>query len=176
MCDKREVERLYFEEKLSCADIAKAVGISHQAVSKILKKNPEYKNEKERRKKENKLKHNKQIADCVKRKRKRLREEEREKDIEILSWLEEQQEQNAREMSIGKKLSSTDFIAACMSQYKYDPGRERLVFMKGFAKKPFDLPRSVSVHKEVFSEFRKYAQDVESEKWTSTTEMEALGR
>lgn len=83
MCDKREVERLYFEEKLSCADIAKAVGISHQAVSKILKKNPEYKNEKERRKKENKLKHNKQIADCVKRKRKRLREEEREKDIEI---------------------------------------------------------------------------------------------
>jgi predicted DNA-binding protein YlxM (UPF0122 family) len=77
MCDKREVERLYFEEKLSCADIAKAVGISHQAVSKILKKVPRYKSEKERRKEENKVKHNKQIADCVKRKREKLKKEEK---------------------------------------------------------------------------------------------------
>lgn len=176
MCNKEEVKKLYFENKLSCTDIAKAVGISHQAVSKILKQFPEYADEKERRKRENKIKHNRQIAECVKKKRAELGLEQKNEDYIIFARLKELQEQNAVSMSKRRTLSDDALVATCINHYKYDPEREKIVFVEDFGKKPGDLPKSVNVHKVVLNVFREYAQNIESEKWTSTAEEKALSR
>ena len=148
MCNKEEVKRLYFENKLSCTDIAKAVGISHQAVSKILNQFPEYADEKERRKRENKIKHNRQIAECVKKKRAELGLEQRNEDYIIFARLKELQEQNAMSMSKRRTLSDDALVKSCINHYKYEAENERIVFIEDFGLKPADLPKSIKVHKK----------------------------
>jgi len=174
MCNKEEVKRLYFENKLSCTDIAKAVGISHQAVSKILKQFPEYAFEKERRKKENKIKHNRQIAECVKKKRAELGLEQRNEDYIIFARLKELQEQNAMSMSKRRTLSDDALVKSCINHYKYEAENERIVFIEDFGRKPADLPKSIKVHKKILNGSYEYMQNIEDEKWISVTEKRVL--
>ncbi|HEY8420415.1 MAG TPA: hypothetical protein VIL05_01565, partial [Thermoclostridium sp.] len=78
MVDKDRVYYLYFHEKMKVSEIAKAENVSQPAITKILKRFPEYTVEKERRKEENRLKHRRQIAIYVNQRRKKLRAEQRE--------------------------------------------------------------------------------------------------
>jgi len=170
MCDKDKVYALYFLEKMTCTEIAKEVGITKQAVSKILKQFPEYAEEKERKKQENKVRHNKETGEYVKQKRMK----EREEDEGLIAGMRELQRQNAVSMSKRRTLSDDALVKSCINHYRYEAKNERIVFIEDFGRRPADLPKSVNIHKVVLNEFREYTQKVENEKWTSTAEEKAL--
>ena len=172
MCNKDKVYALYFLEKMTCTEIAKEVGVTKQAVSKILKQFPEYAEEKERKKQENKVRHNKETGEYVKQKRRKEREEEEG----LIAGMMELQRQNAMSMSKKSTLSDDALVRSCINHYRYEPKNERIVFVEDFGRKPADLPKSVSVHKTVLNEFRLYSQKIENEKWMSETEEKALSK
>ncbi|ADL67851.1 terminase [Thermoanaerobacterium thermosaccharolyticum] len=169
MCDKKKVYALYFLKKLTCTEIAKEVGVTKQAVSKILKQFPEYAEEKERKKQENKIRHNKETGEYVKRKRK----EEREYEEGLIAGMMELQRQNAMSMSKKRALSDDALVKSCINHYRYEPKNEKIVFVEDFGRKPADLPKAIKVHKKVNRSY-EYMQDIEDEKWMSMTEKRAL--
>ena len=66
--NKEEILKLYYEEKLKQVKISEILGISKNAVSKTVRKDNRYENEKNIRKQLNKKKHNKQIQSIVENK------------------------------------------------------------------------------------------------------------
>lgn len=171
MCDKKTVYRLYFYEKKKVVEIAEELSVTKQAISKILKQFPEYLIEKKERKEKNKIKHNKQIAEYIKKKR----QEEREEEEALLANLKKLQEKHCiLILSRKNKFSERAIVETCINHYEYDKEHERLVFKEDFGKRPADLPKTMKVHKNVLSQFINYSQQLENEKWTSTTERKAL--
>ncbi|AST57709.1 terminase [Thermoanaerobacterium thermosaccharolyticum] len=170
MCDKKKVYSLYFLEKRTCTEIAKEMGVTKQAVSKILKQFPEYTEEKERKKQENKNKHIQETSEYMKRKRIKQKEEEES----LIAGMMELQKQNAMSMSKKRTLSDDTLVESCINHYRYDPKHEKIVFVEDFGRKPADLPKSMNVHKTFLNRLDEYAQNIESEKWISSTEEKAL--
>ena len=170
MCDKDKVYALYFLEKMKCTEIAREIGVTKQAVSKILKQFPEYAEEKERKKQENKVRHNKETGEYVKQKRRKEREEEEG----LIAGMMELQRQNAMSMSKKSTLSDDALVRSCINHYRYEPKNERIVFVEDFGRKPADLPKAIKVHKKVLNGSYEYMQDIEDEKWMSMTEKRAL--
>ena len=82
-----EILRLYFEERLKQVDISKKLNISNNAVSKVLKRDNRFIDEKNKRKIISKQKHNKQIQTNVENKRKTKKNNE---DYYILKNMHEQ--------------------------------------------------------------------------------------
>lgn len=176
MVDKDRVYYLYFHEKKKVSEIAKAENVSQPAITKILKRFPEYTVEKERRKEENKLKHQRQIAIYVNQRRKRLRAEQREEDEIIFAHLYELQKQNALSMSTRRTLSKKELVRLCLCHYRYDATEEKLFFIEDWGKRPADLPERVDVHGENILDYvREYKQDLEEQKWMSSTEQKVTG-
>ncbi|SHF80198.1 hypothetical protein SAMN02746089_02577 [Caldanaerobius fijiensis DSM 17918] len=191
MCDKNKVYQLYFIEKLKVVDIAKIEGVSQPAITQILQQFPEYKQEKERRKKENKIKNRNWTNEYKKQQRqlKKLQKEAERQEDEAIMWaLQELQKQNAVAMSKRRKLQGNILWEAYLSGYRYDPEyvnragrkdpsyvwREDVPFFDEgdkSAKRYKRIPVHTSSAAAVIYEERNR---VESEKWESTTEKEAL--
>ena len=72
--NKEEILRLYFKEKLKQVEISEIIGISKNAVSKVVKQDSRYKSEKNNRKQLSKKNHTKKIQTIVENKRKILKE------------------------------------------------------------------------------------------------------
>ena len=53
MIDKKEVYKMFFDDKLKQCEIAKTLGVSKQYIGQVLKAHPKASNEKERRSSEN---------------------------------------------------------------------------------------------------------------------------
>ncbi|ADD03345.1 conserved hypothetical protein [Thermoanaerobacter italicus Ab9] len=158
MSNKEKVYELYFIKRKKVVEIAKELGISQPAVTKILKQFPEYEVEKERRKKENKIKHNKQIAEYVKKRKQKLREQQREEEEALYAGMMELQRQNAVSMSKRRTLGTDTLVKLCITHYDYNKEKERLIFNESAGKRPADLPRWVYVHRNVLRQFRASTQ------------------
>jgi predicted DNA-binding protein YlxM (UPF0122 family) len=173
MCDKNKVYHLYIIEKKTITEIADEENVSKQMISKILKEFPEYKKEKERRKIENSLKRKEKKREYIKQKREI--EKEKQEEEEALLWgMMEQQRIHAMMMSKKRTLSTTQLVEYSLSQYIEVKGK--LIYKNDFANKPEDLPKTFNIHKTVLPQFKDYSQKVESEKWNSKVEKEALSK
>jgi transposase-like protein len=170
MCDKNKVYSEYFYNGKKITEIAKEEGVSKQAISKILKQFPEYAKEKQKRKAQNHKKHNQQIGKIANQKRK----SETEEDKIIMACLKQQQEKHAMLMSRTRKLSTDTLVELNINHYRYDKEHERIVFSESPNEKPFDLPRTVKVHKNIINIFDNFSQNLEKEKFNSTVEQKAL--
>lgn len=143
MNTKDIIYNFYFIDKLSCVDIADKIGISKQAVSKTLKKFPEYEIEKEHRKSINKKKHNKQIAECVSRKRQEQSEFnkiDKEEDEAIYAGMMMLQAQNAVSMSRKRKIGDDSLLKIYLNAYDYNKDKHSIVFNERVGRCPNDLP------------------------------------
>ena len=124
--NKEEILKLYFEEKLKQVEIAKKLGISNNAVSKVLKKDNRFTDEKNRRKNINKQKHNKQIQTIVENKR-RIK-----KDNEDYYILKKIHEQDTCELSgRRKRIGDIAFRNWNSSIYKYSEKTKSYILKKG---------------------------------------------
>lgn len=140
MDKKEQILDLYFNKHLKQAKIAKTVDASQQYISKIIKKDERYENEKSSRKSKNVEK--RKIAQAEYQKN---YVRKKGKDIAYEQLLE-QQRQDAIELSYNPHpLSDYAFKKANSSIYTYDSIKNQFVMLKGI-KAGFDAPKRISMN------------------------------
>lgn len=135
---KDEIIDMYFNQKLKQIDIANHLGIAKSTVSKVLKKDVRFNNEKDARKAENKIKHTKNIQERVEAKRKELQFEHKIDDL-ILKHLHDQA---TMELSKGSHLSDESYRKWNLSAYKYNPSKNRYEFESELGRSS-DVPKYI---------------------------------
>lgn len=128
----------YYTEKLMQKDIAIKLNISTSKVSRVIKKDSRYIDEKNSRKLNNKVKHNKDIQNRVEEKRKKTQFRNNVDDL----ILKNRHNQAAIEMSKRNYLSDENYRKWNYSAYKYNPSRKRYEFRE-------ELGRSADVPKYI---------------------------
>lgn len=137
MSNRNKILQLYFDEKLNQTEIAKMLNISNNAVSKVLKAEPRYQEEKNNRKKLNKIKRNKDIQRRVEKKRRQTNSS----DIQAIKRMHEQA---SLELSGGKKaMSNRAFRNWNSSAYKYNKKNKSYELIKGITAGA-DVPKRIN--------------------------------
>lgn len=132
------INELYFEEKKTLTEIAEVINTSVSYISKILRKNEKYNEEKEKRKNENLLKRRKVQKDLIYGKRKS------NIDIEYIK-LKKQHEQASMELSKRSILGKDTLRKWCSSAYVYNKNKKRYEFDTKNLNKPSDFPSYIKV-------------------------------
>lgn len=128
------IKQLYFEEKLNQMEISKKLNISNEYVSKVLRNDPKYIKEKEKRIEDSKERHRKNTADYIKNKRKQNISYDELKQMHI---------QASRELSGGiKSISNRSFRNWNSSIYRYD-NKSKSYILKKEIKTGFDVPKKI---------------------------------
>ena len=137
---KERILDLYFNKHLKQTEIAEKVNASQQYISKIIKKDEKYENEKSSRKSSNAEK--RKIAQAEYQKN-----YVRKKDKDIAyEQLIAQQRQDALELSYNSHpLSNYAFKKANSSIYTYDSIKNQFVMIRGI-KAGFDAPKRISMN------------------------------
>ena len=140
MDKKEQILDLYFNKHLKQTEIAEKVNASQQYISKIIKKDGRYENEKSSRKSSNAEK--RKIAQAEYQKN-----YVRKKDKDIAyEQLIAQQRQDALELSYNSHpLSNYAFKKANSSIYTYDSIKNQFVMIRGI-KAGFDAPKRISMN------------------------------
>lgn len=137
--NKEEILKLYFESKLKQVEIAEKLNISKNAVSKTLKLDERYEQEKNNRKQQNKIKHNKQIQNIVEAKRKVV-QTNNGIDRYVLKAMHEQ---DVRVISGGRKpMNNRAFRDWNSSIYKHSKDGKSYVLKKGITA-GYDVPKKI---------------------------------
>lgn len=135
----KTIENLYFEEKKSLTEISEILNITVGYISKILKNNDKYFEEKQRRKRENLIQRRKVQKDMIYKGR-------RERSIDLTyAALQNSHEQASRELSKSSKLGNDAIRKWCNSAYKYNSKKGRYEFDAGNSVKPADLPQYIKL-------------------------------
>lgn len=140
MDKKEQILDLYFNKHLKQIEIAEIVNASQQYISKIIKKDGRYENEKSSRKSSNAEK--RKIAQAEYQKN---YVRKKDKDIAYEQLLA-QQRQDALELSYNSHpLSNYAFKKANSSIYTYDSIKNQFVMIRGI-KAGFDAPKRISMN------------------------------
>ena len=130
---KEEITVLYFQEGKSLTEISKLVGVSISYISKILRKDSRYADEKENRKADN-------LAQRRKKQKKIIYANRKNNTDLTYAVLLKQHEQDTKELSKTSKLGDLALRKWCSSVYKYNNEKKRYEFNAGSALKPADFP------------------------------------
>lgn len=126
MENKELIIKLYFIDRLTATNIAKELNVSNAYITKIIKQDSRYYEEKEKRKEENKEKHIEKTKKYINFKRKHT-----SFDVEY-ALLKQAHEQASRELSGGRKpISNRAFRNWNPSIYKYNEKSKSYVLRKG---------------------------------------------
>ena len=139
MDKKEQILDLYFNKHLKQIEIAEIVNASQQYISKIIKKDGRYENEKSSRKSSNAEK--RKIAQAEYQKN-YLRK--KEKDIANEQLLEQQRQDSIELSYTPHPISDYAFKKANSSIYTYDSIKNQFVMLKGI-KAGFDAPKRISM-------------------------------
>ncbi len=133
---KENIINLFYNEHLKTKEIAEKLHVSSSYVTKIIKQDDRYIQEKNFRKKESK--NNRKIAQnkFIKKKREKQRLEDN------YSYVQSQHEQATRELSKSSHLSNESYRKWNYSAYSYNPSKKRYEFDER-------LGRSVDVPKYI---------------------------
>lgn len=133
---KSYVILLFYIQHYSTKDIAVEVNISESYVTKIIKEDSRYTNEKQRRKEEAKEK---------RREYKRLHEKHRRETIRIddnYSYVRTQHDKDVRELSEAKHLNNESYRRWNYSAYHYNPSKKRYEFDSSLGRSA-DVPKYI---------------------------------
>lgn len=138
MENKELIIKLYFIDRLTATSIAKELNVSNAYITKIIKQDSRYYEEKEKRKEENKEKHIKKTKKYINFKRRQT-----SFDVEY-ALLRQAHEQASRELSVGSKpISNRAFRDWNTSIYKYNEKSKSYVLRKGIIVGA-DVPKRIS--------------------------------
>ena len=130
---KEEITLLYFQEGKNLTQISEILEVSISYISKILRKDTRYAEEKENRKADNlvqRRKHQKKIIYA-----------NRKNKIDLAyAVLLKQHDDDVKELSKTSKLGDLALRKWCSSVYKYNNKKKRYEFNAGSALKPADFP------------------------------------
>ncbi len=117
MSNKEKIIDLFYNEHLKPVDIALKLGISNAYVSKVIKKDFRYHEEKSQRKQQNELKHKERTIEYMKLKQK--------SNKDSYEALKAQLKQDAEELSYYFDISDRSFRKFNSSAYKYNAKKKR---------------------------------------------------
>lgn len=164
-----EIQKLY-KQGLKQKEIAEKLNCSLSTIKKAIKADPGYEKIRQERKEKNKEKHKQAKLNYIKQKREI--EKQKQEEEERLWWgMIEQQRIHAQMISKRRKISTAQLITLSLDQYIEIDGKLKYT---NPANKPADLPKTYNVHSIILPQFRNYMDEIESEKWTSKVEKEAL--
>jgi pyruvate/2-oxoacid:ferredoxin oxidoreductase alpha subunit len=161
----KEIQTLY-KQGLKQKEIAEKLNCSLFTVKKAIKTDPEY--EKVKQEKREKSKENHKLA---KLKFKELEKQKQEEEERLWWGMIEQQKIHAQMISKKRKISIAQLVELSLSQYVEVGNKLRYTDPHH---KPADLPKTYDVHNAILAQFKNYTDEIESEKWTSKVEEEAL--
>jgi len=130
---KEEITVLYFQEGKNLTQIAEILEVSISYISKILRKDTRYSEEKENRKADN-------LAQRRKKQKKLIYANRKNKVDLDYAVLLKQHDQDTKELSKTSKLGDLALRKWCSSAYKYNNKKKRYEFNAGSALKPADFP------------------------------------
>lgn len=119
---KEQIINLFYIEHLKAREIADKVKCSSAYITKIVKQDNRYTNEKEYRKKVTKEKRKIAQNQFIKNKR------EKQKTDDNYSIVQSQHRQASKELSKSGHLSNEDYRKCNYSAYKYNPSKRRYEF------------------------------------------------
>lgn len=117
MSNKEKIIDLFYNEHLKPVDIALKLNVSNAYISKIIKKDSRYHEEKIQRKQQNKLKHKERTIEYMKLKQK--------SNKDSYEALKAQLKQDAEELSYYFDISDRSFRKFNSSAYKYNAKKKR---------------------------------------------------
>ncbi len=117
MSNKEKIIDLFYNEHLKSVDIALELNVSNSYVSKIIKKDSRYHEEKSQRKQQNELKHKERTIEYMKLKQK--------SNKDSYEALKAQLKQDAEELSYYFDISDRSFRKFNSSAYKYNAKKKR---------------------------------------------------
>lgn len=127
------INELYFDEKKTLTEIAEIINTSISYISKVLRKNEKYQEEKEKRKKDNLIQRRERQKDLIYEMRKS------KVDIEYIN-LKNKHEQASMELSKRSILGKDTLRKWCSSAYIYNENKNRYEFDTKNLTKPADFP------------------------------------
>ena len=127
------INELYFEKKKNLTEIAQIINTSVSYISKILRKDERYKEEKEKRKKDNLIQRRETQKELIYSKRKV------EKNTDYID-MKRKHEEAAKELSKHSSIGNQDLRKWCSSAYKYNAKKRRYEFDTNNLLKPADFP------------------------------------
>lgn len=127
------INELYFDEKKTLTEIAEIINTSISYISKVLRKNEKYQEEKEKRKKDNLIQRRERQKDLIYEMRKS------KVDIEYIN-LKNKHEQASMELSKRSILGKDTLRKWCSSAYIYNENKNRYEFDTKNLTKPDDFP------------------------------------
>ena len=141
MDNKQKIEELYFKKSFSLTKIAKALNISVSYVSRVLRSNVNYQEEKKRRETENLKKR----RNCQKKIITELRKRKATQNLIENQTMRKQHNQAAKELSKKRTLNKETLRKWC-SLYDYNKEKQRYEFnTKEGILKPNDFPLYIKV-------------------------------
>lgn len=117
MSNKEKIIDLFYNEHLKPVDIALKLNVSNAYVSKVIKKDSMYHEEKSQRKQQNELKHKERTIEYMKLKQK--------SNKDSYEALKAQLKQDAEELSYYFDISDRSFRKFNSSAYKYNAKKKR---------------------------------------------------
>ena len=117
MSNKEKIIDLFYNEHLKPVDIALKLNVSNAYVSKVIKKDSMYHEEKSQRKQQNELKHKERTIEYMKLKQK--------SNKDSYEALKVQLKQDAEELSYYFDISDRSFRKFNSSAYKYNAKKKR---------------------------------------------------
>lgn len=132
---KKKIEEMYFIQKKNLTEIAQELQLSVSYISRILRANEKYKNEKEQRKSINEIKRRKQQKTLIYNGRKR----KINIDYQVIKKMHEEA---VKELSKRAKLND-DALRKWCSLYKYNQVKNQYEFDTSNVLKPIDFPRYI---------------------------------
>lgn len=138
MSTKEEIINLYYEEKMTNKSISTKLNVSLPYITKIIKTDNRYANEKSRRKNESAIKQKRRNIECIKRKRNVLRNER------INGIMELQHMQAVGELSGRHTINNRAFKKWNASIYQYyDKTKEFRVKQELKSKTSYAIPKKI---------------------------------
>ena len=132
------INELYFEEKKNLTEIAQIIETSVSYISRILRKDQRYKEEKEKRKKDNLIQRRETQKELIYTKRKNKR------NTDYID-MKTQHENAARELSKHSSIGNQDLRKWCSSAYKYNKKKKCYEFDTKNLLKPPDFPMYIRI-------------------------------
>ena len=132
--NKEQIIELFYIKHIKPVDIAQKFNVSNAYITKVIKKDCRYIDEKNQRKQSNELRHKKYTNDYMKEKQKATRE-----SYEILKY---QLEKDTQELSYNYGISNRSFRKANSSAYHYNSKKKRFEIDRKL-KVGFDVPKVV---------------------------------
>ena len=127
----------FYEEHLKPSIIAKELGVNPSYVTKIIKKDSRYIEEKEYRVQISKENHKIAKREWIRNKR------QNDYNKQLDEYVKMQHNQASKELSYSSEMSDLSFIKWNRDMYRYDKNSSDLVLKRGF-KFAFDVPKRVS--------------------------------